>query len=121
MRRGVQERIELVKASVDVLMLASQFSELAIRGRSGSGPCPKCGGNDRFFITTQNRVACRKCHPALMDVIAFIQWVNGVCFLEALTWLEGAAWNVPPSVRPLSQRVSQVGRSSTRDFGSLSS
>lgn len=69
--------------------------ELARRGINVSGkterdgPCPKCGGNDRFAINVKKQVFnCRGC-KAGGDVIDFVQWLDGVGFIEACTTLAG--------------------------------
>lgn len=42
------------------------------------GPCPKCGGVDRFvFRTDSERFWCRQCHEKPGDVIDFHGWLNG--------------------------------------------
>ena len=42
---------------------------------SYAGPCPKCGGKDRFvYRTDSEKCWCRKCHERPMDVIGFHCW-----------------------------------------------
>src|ERR1700751_5479150 len=54
-----------------------------------SGPCPKCGGDDRFSINTKKQVFnCRGCDVG-GDVIALVQLLDGVSFIEACTILAG--------------------------------
>jgi hypothetical protein len=54
-----------------------------------AGPCPKCGGDDRFSINTTKQVFnCRQC-GGRGDVIDFVQWLDGVNFIEACTTLAG--------------------------------
>ena len=54
-----------------------------------AGPCPKCGGDDRFSISTAKQVFnCRKC-GGRGDVIALVQFLDGAEFLEACTTLAG--------------------------------
>ena len=49
-----------------------------------AGPCPKCGGDDRFSINTSKQVFnCRQCG------VDFVQWFDGVSFIEACTTLAG--------------------------------
>ena len=36
-------------------------------GRELTGVRPKCGGDDRFYVTQDNACACRKCHTPRMD------------------------------------------------------
>jgi len=44
-----------------------------------SGPCPKCGGDDRFvYRTDTEKCWCRQCHKESMDIIDYHAWVNGV-------------------------------------------
>ncbi|HUV50116.1 MAG TPA: AAA family ATPase [Anaerolineae bacterium] len=40
------------------------------------GPCPKCGGNDRFvFRTDQQRFWCRQCNEKGGDIVDFHAWL----------------------------------------------
>jgi hypothetical protein len=43
---------------------------------SECGPCPKCGGTDRF-VSKNGKCWCRQCHPEAMDVIDFHAWIVG--------------------------------------------
>jgi hypothetical protein len=53
------------------------------------GPCPKCGGDDRFSINTAKGVwNCRGCDKG-GDVIEFVQHVDGVDFVHACQTLTG--------------------------------
>ena len=53
------------------------------------GPCPKCGGDDRFAINVKKQVFnCRGCKTG-GDVIDFVRWLDGVGFVEACTTLAG--------------------------------
>ena len=54
------------------------------------GPCPDCGGRDRFGVNTRkHRFICRGCHPKGGDVIALAQMLDGCDFLEACETLVG--------------------------------
>jgi hypothetical protein len=54
------------------------------------GPCPACGGNDRFSVNLQRNVFnCRHCGGG--DGIRLVQQVLACEFPEALNWLVGAA------------------------------
>jgi phage/plasmid primase-like uncharacterized protein len=49
------------------------------------GPCPRCGGTDRFSINTKKQVFnCRGSEGG--DVIALVQHIDGCGFLDAVTW-----------------------------------
>ena len=51
------------------------------------GPCPKCGGTDRFSINTKKQCwNCRNCDVG-GDVIALVQHLDGVDFVGACTIL----------------------------------
>lgn len=52
------------------------------------GPCPVCGGRDRFGLSPRKNVFnCRKCGGG--DSIALVELVMGCDFLAALDFLEG--------------------------------
>jgi hypothetical protein len=70
--------------------------EIARRGiklRGGidrCGPCPQCGGMDRFSINLKKQVF--RCRPSAGgDVIALVQHLDGVSYLDAIAHLAGAA------------------------------
>src|SRR5262249_45092215 len=53
------------------------------------GPCPRCGGDDRFSINTKKQAwHCRVCKPSKSiikgDVIGLIQFLDGCDFVEAV-------------------------------------
>jgi hypothetical protein len=58
------------------------------RGGEFHGSCPFCGGKDRFAVwPAENTWACRKCIGDDMtpqDVISFVQYRDGVGFIEAM-------------------------------------
>lgn len=55
------------------------------------GPCPVCGGGDRFSINLRKGVFyCRKCQIT-GDQIALIEAVKGLSFRAALDWICGPA------------------------------
>jgi len=46
--------------------------------KSLCGPCPKCGGDDRFvYRTDTQRFWCRQCNEKGGDVIDFHAWIEG--------------------------------------------
>lgn len=87
--RDDSQRIEEARGR-DILELAD---ELAIEGlkRSGGemvGPCPTCGGEDRFSINGRKNIFnCRHCGGG--DPIALVQMVKGIDFPAALDYLAG--------------------------------
>jgi len=65
-------------------------------GTERVGPCPKCGGEDRFSINTKKNVFnCRGCEVG-GDVIDLVKHLDDCDFLAACTRLA----NEPPPQRP---------------------
>lgn len=73
---------------------ASAVDRLAIEGLrracgEHAGPCPKCGGHDRFSINMQKEVFnCRGC-DAKGDALALVMHVIGLDLAGAVSWLIG--------------------------------
>ncbi|MBO0715749.1 MAG: AAA family ATPase [Rhizobiales bacterium] len=64
-------------------------------GQERIGPCPKCGGTDRFSINVKENVwHCRQCKPDSIagDVIGLVEWLYGDKFEEAVERLTGEAF-----------------------------
>ena len=66
---------------------------ITLRGRTErEGPCPKCGGKDRFSINIRDQVwNCRQCKSKKDkgDVIGLVQWLDGDDFATAVSKLAG--------------------------------
>jgi phage/plasmid primase-like uncharacterized protein len=59
------------------------------------GPCPRCGGRDRFGVNVRKGIwNCRGCAKG-GDVIALVQHLTGIDFAEAIELLTGEAWPAP--------------------------
>lgn len=92
------ETIEQAK-KIDMLALAERYTQLKkIAPREWAGPCPKCGGTDRFHVwPEENSFTClgkndgRSGCGESGDTIAFIRWVEGVSFPEAVQRLTNCA------------------------------
>ena len=72
----------------------AQLAGVPLRGgeREKFGPCPKCGGDDRFHIRHhqgRDYFFCRKCHEKRGDAIEFMRWMHGYTFPEAVRQLGG--------------------------------
>jgi Toprim domain/CHC2 zinc finger len=64
------------------------------------GPCPQCGGKDRFSINVRKQVfLCRGC-AARGNVIALVRFLDGCGFLEALEYLTGERAPAPSRPAP---------------------
>ncbi len=83
----------------NIFDLASQDTRLD-RVASGeyAGPCPGCGGDDRFHVNLKKRGGqggwmCRSCWPAEEngwgDMIDYLRHIKGMSFLAAKAELEG--------------------------------
>lgn len=69
-----------------------------------AGPCPLCGGSDRFWANGLKRIAsCRQCMDNhAMDPIGVLVRLGGRTFAEAVVELAGVspAARVQPAPRP---------------------
>lgn len=74
---------------VDILATARRFATLKRAGANEYvGPCPHCGGRDRFGVNTRKKVFnCRGC-GAKGDVIALVMLAQRLSFAEAVADLE---------------------------------
>jgi hypothetical protein len=84
--------IERARAARIEVELGAHFSKLKQIKNSGAyvGPCPKCGGNDRFAINTRKQVwNCRGCKSKNIkgDVIGLVQFLDGCGFGKAIKTL----------------------------------
>src|SRR5215212_6417794 len=77
-------------ASVDLLSLVSNDTQLrwvsGTRGGEYAGPCPFCGGRDRFRVQPeQQRWWCRTCSPDehWSDAIGYLMRRDNLGFLAA--------------------------------------
>jgi len=90
---------DTVKQNVDIRELAERYVELRKETPNElAGPCPKCGGNDRFHCEA-DWFFCRQCHPKRGDAIAFVMWIDGVDFKSAVATLTNAPMPSSPVKR----------------------
>ncbi|MDO5658310.1 MAG: hypothetical protein Q4G36_08310 [Paracoccus sp. (in: a-proteobacteria)] len=79
--------------------LRLELTELRPAGGELIGPCPKCGGIDRFGINPDRAVfLCRRCGVG-GDQVALVQHVLGIDFRGALDWLIGPAETISEAER----------------------
>lgn len=85
-------RVAEAKAKgMDTVLALLDITTLRRAGAERIGPCPICGGDDRFSVNTRKGLfQCRRC-GAKGDAIGLVQFVRGVGFREALDWLCGPA------------------------------
>ncbi|MEI7469774.1 MAG: toprim domain-containing protein [Chloroflexota bacterium] len=86
-----------------------QLANTTLRGNTQGerfGPCPKCGGTDRFHIKPfqgRDYFFCRKCHPQRGDAIEFMRWLHGLTFTQAVQTLGGDVAALKPLAKPTPQ------------------
>lgn len=97
--------------------MAAIMQQLAIGGlkRAGVewvGPCPICGGTDRFGINTRKgQFLCRQC-GGRGDEIGLVQFVMGLDFLGALDWICGPKQEL--SAEELAKRATRDAENKAR-------
>jgi len=78
----------------DTLNLVASGHRVKLRGRKAVGPCPDCGGHDRFSVDlAKNLFFCRKSGTG-GDAIDLVRYVLRVDFLGAVEFITGEA---PPN------------------------
>lgn len=97
-----------VKQNIDLRDLAERYTTLRRESaRESSGPCPKCGGADRFHCTA-DWFFCRQCHTKRGDAIEFIRWQSGADFRQAVEQLTGEPGPIlSRSVEPVRRQPAQ--------------
>lgn len=91
--------------ATDLLQLAGRYSKLTRASSTEmQGPCPKCGGTDRFHVKADGWF-CRTCHPKFGDAIEFIRWAEGKTFPEAVEMLTGETLTRTPQQQPAPHRT----------------
>lgn len=87
-----------------------EISGLKRAGHELIGPCPECGGDDRFAINTGKGVfQCRRCGKR-GDGIELVRWLRNCTLPEALTWLCGERHEISAEERALRRQRAEEGR-----------
>lgn len=86
-------RLEEAKVmAVDSVLSMLSIDNLHRSGAERVGPCPLCGGRDRFGINVTSRAyQCRKCGIKGGDVVQLVRDIRACGFLDALAFLRGEA------------------------------
>ena len=107
-------RLEEAKAMPIADVVARlELSNLVRAGGELVGPCPQCGGRDRFGVNLQTGLfQCRKdCGPKSKgDQIALVQHTLGMDFPAALEWLCGPAQGLSDADRADRRRKAEANR-----------
>lgn len=90
-----RELIERARQT-DILAVAQRYATLKrAGGRNGKefvGPCPVCGGDDRFAVNSKKQKwHCRGCSKG-GGVVTLVEHVTGRSFIEAVELLTGEKW-----------------------------
>ena len=81
--------------TIDLIDLSGQRVELHRESATEwSGPCPRCGGDDRFHVKVhgffcRNRACWPDGSDKFGDPIAYVRWLHGVDFAGAIEILTG--------------------------------
>lgn len=106
------------QSAVDILALTGACTELKRVGSQYMGPCPFCGGEDRFYVSPRKQAwGCRHCTPGYNDAISFVAKRDGLNlrqdFDRALTALALPVSQYvtrPPANRPKPEvQISDLG------------
>lgn len=74
----------------DVIARLAPHVTLRKNGAGLCGPCPFCGGDDRFYITPdRSGAACTHCHDRRMDSVGLAAWILDCTMHEAVDVLSG--------------------------------
>lgn len=93
------------RSILDVAQLLEITGTLRRAGDEWVGPCPNCGGGDRFSIAPRKGVFyCRQCQGK-GDVIGLVGFVRACDFASALDWLCG-----PPRALSREERLALAER-----------
>jgi hypothetical protein len=99
-RNGHDRRVEDARA----VRIEDELGRRGVRLRGGGidrcGPCPVCGGDDRFSINIKKQVwNCRGCSTG-GDVIALVQHIDGSDFKGAVETLAGSPCQAAAAGKP---------------------
>jgi len=100
-----------ISATVPDVSMADAVTRLGLqlgrRGRELVGPCPRCGGHDRFAVNLAKQVwNCRGCSQGGRDAIGLARHIRDCSFRDAVTFLDcgstaASRLFVPRNVRTL--------------------
>ena len=112
----ISENLIASAKQVSVADLVATRTELRrVAGGELAGPCPKCGGSDRFHATS-TWWFCRQCHAKRSDAIGLVRWLDGVSFAEAVHRLTSGASVTHSPQKPAQRPAQHAQRSQTEDW-----
>ena len=111
--RAEDHRVADAKArGMTEIMRLLDLTGLHRSGVEWIGPCPICGGTDRFGINTRKgQFLCRRC-GGKGDEIGLVMFVRGIDFKAALDWLCGPSQDLSPAER--AERAARAAENAAR-------
>lgn len=103
-----------LKRSVDILQVLGPVPTLQHETKAElSGPCPRCGGDDRFHVhTAENWFFCRKCHPKRGDAIELVRFLGlAHSYGDARAYLGGPMQSITPKNQPVTETLRSMSPS----------
>lgn len=99
--------VDVLKANIDLIAIAERDSALRRKtNREMTGPCPFCGGHDRFSVHA-DKWLCRNCTGGKwQDAITYVMNRQNCDFKTACKWL-GAVESMPMRGRVASSEIKQ--------------
>lgn len=113
---------ELIARARDVALVATAERLGAILRRATAtervGPCPKCGGRDRFSVNIKRQVwNCRGCGQGGRNALDLVMHVRGFDFAGAVNFLTGhEARPAPARVKPTPPQATDNGEHRGKAF-----
>ena len=101
-------------SNIDLTALVERDGATLRGGAEKVGPCPQCGGHDRFHVRSyQDRgyFFCRQCHDKRGDAIEYLRWLHGMTYVEALAalGLQGDRPTLPTRRTPKPKPMTATG------------
>ncbi len=82
---------QALKGAIDLPAFAARYSTLRRWAAAElAGPCPNCGGTDRFHVHAEGWWKCYRCHPKPSDAIGLVMWAERCAFRSACDRLDPA-------------------------------
>lgn len=93
-------QVQEIKSRFDLIAYAGQHSTLHKEAANEwAGPCPMCGGSDRFHVRVDGWF-CRQCkNEPWQDAITLVQMIENCSFNDALARMAGNAFVIPTEQR----------------------
>jgi CHC2-type zinc finger protein len=102
MSPGFQAWVQRARAVHINAVLRQRNIQLAGHGGKLAGPCPVCGGTDRFAVHLGKQLfSCRSCGGKGHGAVSFVMFADGLDFIEAVERIN----NMPPPASEKTQTL----------------